>query len=299
LPARGVDAVTVPGGVRGWEVLRRFGARLTWDRSLESAEAAARAGVPVAPSLATHIADVENADLFGSEDFDRVFRPNGRSLDAGDALVQPALADTFATLRRHGPVTYEGELAERTVAYLRSRGSDLAAEDFAEFQPETVEPISVDFGDLTVLTSPPNTHGFLLLRALRASTSSASPIRWGWARCPDGIPPGQRITHRVARRPRYADVDVAALIGDGLAEMASSVGRNPDPRGTTRRYRRHRARMATATPCRDPERVPRLRVGLIDPATGVLFCNRGRASRRQLAQRHRATQASAHTPCRR
>ena len=86
LPARGVDAVTVPGGIRGWEALRRFGARLTWDRTLESAEATARAGAPVAPSLATHIADAENADLFGSEDFDRVFRPDGRSLKVGDAL---------------------------------------------------------------------------------------------------------------------------------------------------------------------------------------------------------------------
>src|ERR1700712_357406 len=148
LPARGVDAVTVPGGIRGWEVLRSFGARLTWDRTLESAEATARAGVPVAPSLATHIADAENADLFGSEDFDRVFHPDGRSLKVGDELVQPALADTFAALRRHGPGEfYDGELAEQTVAYLRSRGSDLVAEDFAEFEPETVEPISVDFGD--------------------------------------------------------------------------------------------------------------------------------------------------------
>jgi gamma-glutamyltranspeptidase len=82
LPVRGVDAVTVPGGVRGWEALRRFGARLSWDRTLRSAQDAT-AGVPVAPSLATHIADPENADLFGTDDFDRVFRPSGRSIQAG------------------------------------------------------------------------------------------------------------------------------------------------------------------------------------------------------------------------
>src|SRR3954471_24828835 len=36
LPARGADSVTVPGGVRGWEALRRFGARLTWDQTLQA-----------------------------------------------------------------------------------------------------------------------------------------------------------------------------------------------------------------------------------------------------------------------
>src|ERR1700750_3166916 len=79
LPARGADAVTVPGGGRGWEALRRFGARMNWERTLGAAAAAARAGADVSPSLATHIADAENADLFGTEDFERVFRPGGRS----------------------------------------------------------------------------------------------------------------------------------------------------------------------------------------------------------------------------
>ena len=280
LPARGVDAVTVPGGVRGWEALRRFGARLTWDRSLESAEATARAGVPVAPSLATHIADAENADLFGSEDFDRVFRPDGRSLQAGDALVQPALADTFATLRRNGPGEfYDGELAERTVAYLRSRGSDVAAEDFAEFQPETVEPISADFGDLTVLTSPPNTHGFLLLRALRAIDELGITDPVG-----DGLGALMRVFHRgnalrsgLLGDPRYADVDVAALIGGGLADMAELGGAQSGPALVP-----HGDTVGVAAADGDGYAVSLIQSvyhafgsGLIDPATGVLFHNRG------------------------
>ena len=102
IPVRGADAVTVPGGVRGWEALRRFGARLTWDQTFDAAERWPRYGAPVAPSLASHVADPENADLFGTEDFDRVFRPDGRPLRAGDDLVQPTLADTFAALRKTG-----------------------------------------------------------------------------------------------------------------------------------------------------------------------------------------------------
>jgi len=72
----------------------------------------------VAPSLAAHIADPENADLFGTEDFARVFRPGGRSLRRGEDFVQPALADSFAALREGGPgVLYTGDLAERCVSY--------------------------------------------------------------------------------------------------------------------------------------------------------------------------------------
>ena len=94
--------------------------------------------------------------------------------------------------------------------------------DFAEFQPETVEPISVAFRGLTVLTSPPNTHGFLLLRALRAVDELGITDPLG-----DGLGALLRVFHRGNELrashladPRHADVDVAALVNDGLDEMA-------------------------------------------------------------------------------
>src|SRR5690554_5309060 len=34
LPVTGIDTVTVPGAVRGWEALRSLGARLDWERQL-------------------------------------------------------------------------------------------------------------------------------------------------------------------------------------------------------------------------------------------------------------------------
>lgn len=71
LPDRGADTVTVPGGVRGWEALRGLGSRLPWERLLRPAEQAARDGVPVAASLAAHLADAENVDLHGQHDRQR------------------------------------------------------------------------------------------------------------------------------------------------------------------------------------------------------------------------------------
>jgi gamma-glutamyltranspeptidase len=280
LPARGADAVTVPGGVRGWEALRRFGARLSWERTLADAESTARAGAPVPPSLASHIADPENADLIGTTDFDRVFRPDGRLLGVGDELVQPALADTFAKLRQSGPDEfYSGDVAERTVGYLRARGSSLGADDFASFQPETAAPISLAFGDLTVLTSPPNTHGFLLLRALRAVDELGidDPIGRGLGTLMRVFHRGNALRATHLADPRYAEVDVTALVNDGLDETAELVGAQAErarvPHGDT---------VGVAAADGDGYAVSLIQSvyhafgsGLIDPQTGILFHNRG------------------------
>jgi gamma-glutamyltranspeptidase len=279
LPVRGVDTVTVPGGVRGWEALRRFGARLSWDRTLQAAQDSA-AGVPVAPSLATHILDPENADLIGNEDFDRVFYPSGRCLQVGEELKQPALALTFGTLRAHGPdAFYEGELADRTLDFLGSRGSSLTATDFAEFQPDIVEPIAVGFHELTVMTSPPNTHGFLLLRALRAveELDVADPLGDGLGTLMRIFHRGNQLRHQALADPRQAAVDVRALVHDNLGVLADpggvSLGPVPVPRGDT---------VGIAAADSEGYAVSLIQSvyhafgsGLIDPESGILFHNRG------------------------
>jgi gamma-glutamyltranspeptidase/glutathione hydrolase len=280
LPARGADAVTVPGGVRGWEALRNFGARLGWGSALASAESVARTGAPVAPSLAAHIADTENADLIGTEDFDRVFRPGGQSLCSGEDLAQPALADSFAALREGGPgVLYTGDLAERCVSYLRSRGSTLTVQDFAAFEPEIHEPISTQFRGLTVFTSPPNTHGLLLLRGLRAIDELAIGDPLG-----DGLGTLMRVFHRGnalraahVADPRFVDVDTESLVNDGLDVMADLGVFAPGPATVS-----HGDTVGVAAADSDGYAVSLIQSvyyafgsGLIDPGTGILFHNRG------------------------
>lgn len=280
LPTRGADAVTVPGGVRGWEVLRQFGARLSWDRTLQSAQDAAAAGVSVAPSVAAHIADADSVDLYGTEDFDRVFRPNGRGLLAGDPLIQPALARTFAALRTEGPDEfYGGALAERSVAYLRSRGSALTIDDFAAFQPEVVDPISVDVGDLTVHTSPPNTHGFMLLRGLRAiaELDVADPLGTGFGTLMRIFHRGNAIRARFLADPRHAKVDVDALVDGDLDQLGEVGDTRHGPHAVP-----HGDTVGVAAADGDGYAVSLIQSvfhafgsGLIDPQTGVLFHDRG------------------------
>jgi gamma-glutamyltranspeptidase/glutathione hydrolase len=279
LPARGADTVTVPGGVRGWETLRRFGSRLPWERLLRPAEDAAEGGVPVAESLGGALADPDNEDLTGFEDFGRFFGPGARRLRTGEPLRQPELAATFAALRAGGPdAFYAGALAARTVDYLRSHESVLDAADFAEYQPESTDPLAVDFRGLTVFTSPPNTHGFMMLRALRALDEIGVD-----APLVDGIGTLMRVFHHGNRLrstrlgdPRQAEVDAFDLVhGDlraatpvGDAEVVRSV-----PRGDT---------VGIAAADADGTAVSLIQSvfhafgsGLVDPQTGILFHDRG------------------------
>lgn len=275
LPLRGPDTVTVPGGIRGWESLRTLGTRLSWQTTL-SAAADAAAGVPVPLSLADHIADPDNHDLYGTADFDRVFRPGGRALRAGEALRQTALADTFRALQADGPdAFYSGSLAERTVDYLRSRGSQLGVDDFVEFAAELAEPLEVGFGGLTVLTSPPNTHGFLLLRALQAlgDQGLVTALGNGFGALMHVFLRGNHVRAAALADPRHAAVDVDALINNYWAEAGPPGG--PAPGGDT---------VGISAVDSDGYAISLIQSvydafgsGLIDPETGILFQSRGRS----------------------
>lgn len=272
LPARGADPVTVPGGVRGWEVMRGFGSRTSWSATLSAAQTLAGDGVAVAPSLATHLVDPENADLFGTDDFDRVFRPHGVPLGVGDVLVQPALADTLATLQAEGPdAFYSGVLAGPLVSHLQSHGSVLDTTDFADFQPQVQDPLRMDLDGLTVLTSPPNSQGFLLLSALAAMEEQRvdDPVGDGLGHLVRAFHQGNAIRDSRLADPRFADVDLGR--SDGPAPAAAPA---PGPaRGDT---------VGIAALDGEGYAVSLIQSvyhafgsGLIDPATGVLFHNRG------------------------
>ncbi|MEU0494088.1 gamma-glutamyltransferase [Mycobacterium sp. NPDC006124] len=279
LPARGADTVTVPGGVRGWETLHGMGSRLPWQRLMQPARHAAHIGVPIAESLGAHLADPENADLTDHQDFDRLFRPGGRLLRTGDDLRQPALAATFATLADEGPdAFYRGDLAATSVRYLRSHGSVLERADFADFRPEITPPVSVGFRGLTVSTSPPNTHGFIMLRALAAVEEfhTGSPLRDDLGTLMRAFHHGNRLRSRYLADPRVASVDVRALVHDDLraaTPVGDAVAARSVPRGDT---------VGVAAADGDGWAVSLIQSvyhafgsGLVDPDTGILFHDRG------------------------
>lgn len=166
LPTRGIDTVTVPGGVRGWQALAELGGRLAWADRLEPARRHAREGVPTATSVARAIRD--DREALGADPGCRaLFLPDGRPLEEGHPLVQPALAGTLDRIAEHGPDEfYEGEVAERWIAGLAALGSGVTAADAAGYRPVVEEPLRAEALGVEVVTAPPNTQGFSLLRTV-------------------------------------------------------------------------------------------------------------------------------------
>lgn len=278
LPLRGADTVTVPGGVRGWEALRSLGSRLSWARTLAPAAEIAESRIAVPSSLAFHIDDPDNRDLWGTADFDRVFRPSGQALRTGEDFRQPQLAATLRALCDGGPdAFYRGALAERFVEFLRSGGSQLTVADFADFVPELCVPLSATFDRLTVITSPPNTHGFLLLRALHdlGEDGIDSALGSGFGRLMESFRRGNTVRTQLLADPRHEPVDVDTLMEVDLPGPAHTTGAGLTAGGDT---------VGISAVDSDGYAISLIQSvydafgsGLLDPQTGVLFHSRGRS----------------------
>lgn len=271
LPDRGIDTVTVPGGVRGWEMLAGLGATLDWATLLHAARDHAAHGHPVARSVAASIID-ERAALEADAGCRATFFTDGRPLAQGDWLRQPALARTLDTLISGGPAAfYEGELAERWVAGLRALGSAITVEDVRAYRPQLDRPLERTVFGRRVLTGPPNTQGFSLLRALRAveGESLAAPLGADAGRLAEIFAANNRVRSRW-----LADPDIGSD-GDALVDIAA-----PDDLPTTKPATGDTVGLVAVSD--DGWAVSLVQsvywafgAAVLEPETGVLFQNRG------------------------
>jgi gamma-glutamyltranspeptidase len=272
LPARGIDTVTVPGGVRGWSALDALGGRLTWAQRLAPAGALARGGHPVARSLARGIL-AERAVLESDPGCSAIFLPGGRPLGEGEDLRQPALADTLQLLIDGGPdAFYTGDLAERWVRALQERGSCISVEDARSFQPELADPIRATAFGVDVITSPPNTQGFSLLRALIALERNriADPLGAGAAHLAELFAASNRVRAGWLADPAVGITAQQLLAMEPPALVAQAAGA---ARGDT---------VGLVAVSDDGWAVSLVQsvywafgAAVLDPGTGVLFQNRG------------------------
>jgi gamma-glutamyltranspeptidase/glutathione hydrolase len=234
LPKRGIDTVTVPGGVRGWQALADLGARLGWAERLEPARHHARAGVPTALSVSRAIRDDRDA-LAADPGCREVFLPGDAPLDEGEPLVQPALADTLDRLAEHGPDEfYEGEVAARWIAGLAALGSRIAAQDAAAYRPIVEDPLRLEALGVEVVTAPPNTQGFSLLRAVTgvAERDLRDPLGADAAELADLFHAANRVRAAWLCDPDVAPLDGVQLITvdapaeshDGRPALGDTVG---------------------------------------------------------------------------
>ena len=149
IPTRGIGSATVPGAVAGWQaMLERFGT-VPLRELAEPAVRLAREGCPRAPGLEFATKGL-TAVLERNPDAKRIFLGEG-------PLVQTELADTLEDIDNF----YSGPAS-------KSAPAPFTPDDFAEHRAQWVEPERLEWRGLEICEMPPNSRGYLALRALEA-----------------------------------------------------------------------------------------------------------------------------------
>jgi gamma-glutamyltranspeptidase/glutathione hydrolase len=166
MPGRGIESVTVPGSVDGWQkLLDRFGKK-KMNEVLAPAIQIAEDGYPVTEWIAQHFA--WNVDLLrDNEAAAKTFLISDRAPRLGEVMRNPDLAWSLRQIAQGGrDAFYRGEITKRILALSARHGGALAAKDFSDYSSEWAEPISTTYRGWTVYEMPPNVQGIGALEML-------------------------------------------------------------------------------------------------------------------------------------
>lgn len=231
MPVFGVHPISVPGMASAWQAMHGQAGRLPWQALFADAIELARSGAPLAPALGRDIAAL--AGRIGQDAGMRsvFFHPDGRPLSEGTLLVQPQLAQTLEAISHEGAgALYGGDVGQRLVGGLRRLGSVLTVDDLAAHETTFAPALSYRFRGVDVLTSPPNTQGFVLLQILKAIEQGRLV---GEALGEDVAILARLFALTALDReerladPRFVDVDVDVLLSDSHVDDLLEAARNP------------------------------------------------------------------------
>lgn len=165
MPERGPWSVTVPGAVHSWGVAHERHGRLPWSELFGPAIELADSF----PASAGWLDAVERGvAVFGADgDWARTYRPDDRARRPGQSVRLPALASTLRTIAAEGATTaYGGSIAASTSAYLASQGVPISADDLAAHASEWGLPLEIGYRGVTSLSHAPNSVGVTALQTL-------------------------------------------------------------------------------------------------------------------------------------
>ena len=175
IPKAGWLPAMVPGAPAGWaELNRRFGTKPLAEL-FAPAVAYARQGAPVPVNVARQWAKDSRRIKKAMEEnpapheywWKSFMKEDGSPYAAGDLFRWEEYAATLEELAATNCESYyRGSLMEKIVAFSRETGGYFAENDFRNYRPEWVEPITAGYRGYTVCEIPPNGHGITVLMAL-------------------------------------------------------------------------------------------------------------------------------------
>jgi gamma-glutamyltranspeptidase / glutathione hydrolase len=207
MPQKGVNAITVPGAVDGWQKLADKFGRKKLSEDLAPAIQTAKNGYPVTEWVAMYWAGSTDF-LRGDDEAAKVYLPNDRPPKAGEVFHNPDLAWSLQQIADHGrDAYYKGEISKRLLETIKRRGGVITAQDLAEYSAEWVEPISTTYRDWTVYEMPPNGQGLAAL--LMLNTMETFPLGqkdYGFG--------STKALHTMIEAKKLAYADLVKYIGD-------------------------------------------------------------------------------------
>jgi len=204
----GCKVVGVPGTVRGLALAHeRFG-KLPWKELVMPAASLAEDGFLIEKLLASSL----NGILASSRNYpelQRVYGPasGGRRWRAGDRLVQKDLAATLRAIALNGPdAFYQGPIADKIVAEMKSGGGLISADDLRGYRAQRRQPIHGTYRGYDVYAPPPASSGGVCLAEMLNILENfdlKSQGRWS-----------PRTVHLMIEAMRRAYCDRARYLGD-------------------------------------------------------------------------------------
>jgi gamma-glutamyltranspeptidase/glutathione hydrolase len=216
MPQRGIQSVTVPGAVSGWDMLLKKFGRKTFADVLAPAIDYALAGFPVGEVVSVFWRDSEK-ELSEDGATAKTYLVNGRAPAAGELWRNPDLAWTYQQIAAGGRAAfYRGAVAERIIATSASHGGTMTAADLAEYESEWVDPISTTYRGWTVYELPPNGQGIAALEMLNImETAPLAAAGHNSAKALHYMIEAKKLAYADMRRysadPRFSKIPIVSL----------------------------------------------------------------------------------------
>ena len=166
MPQAGIDSVTVPGCVRGWEALHQKFGRLPWAELFQPAIYFSTNGFPVAEWDALYWR-AEREKIGADPNGRRVYLIDGKTPSMGEVFRNPQYGRALEMIASQGPEAfYNGPIAKAILATSDRLGGVMSAADLRDFHPEWVQPLSTTYRGWKVYEMPPNGQGMAALEML-------------------------------------------------------------------------------------------------------------------------------------
>jgi gamma-glutamyltranspeptidase / glutathione hydrolase len=235
--ARGHSAAAVPGTVAGLALAHRRWGKTAWAELLAPAIALASDGVTLTYDEAFALSWAQNRL---SDDARRIFYGADNVADrAGEALRQPALAQTLRAIAADPNSFYRGEVAGQIAASMQAHGGHITLEDLAAYRAVARTPLSTNYRGFELATMcPPSGGGVSLVQSLNILEHfDIAAMGAGSADATHVLAEAMRLAYadrtRYVGDPDFVDVPLAQLTSDAYAAQRArliSMRRATDPR---------------------------------------------------------------------